>query len=438
MSVGSLQVSRTTALQGEVMQPDQSTTAFHCFIVDDEQDIRFLIAHTLTRVGVTFREFTNARDAIEGLDCETPALIFLDVSLEGSDAVEALRGLGQVEYPGVVQVVSGQGPSVLADIRKIGERHGLRMRSPLAKPFTAAAIRMVIEEERAADVAAQALLQPALEAAVASKASGAASDLAKPRITLKEALRHGWVELWYQPKLDLRTLALVGAEGLARVRHPEFGMLEPASFLLDAGEIELAILGGLALETALRDWPVFDANGFNLRLAVNMSASSLDILPVAPVIRQHGPHPEKWPGLIMEVTEGEVIHDMARLHELATQMSLYRVGLSIDDFGEGFASLARLRDLPFTELKLDRNFVQNCATDERNRSICQAAVDLGHRLGATVVAEGIETTAALQALRQMGCDLGQGFLFSRAVQRDQLIAWARAHKQKTGAVAAAR
>jgi EAL domain-containing protein (putative c-di-GMP-specific phosphodiesterase class I)/FixJ family two-component response regulator len=380
------------------MQPDPSSAGptLHCFIVDDEKDIRYLIAHTLARCGVTYSEFTNAREAIEGLDSETPTLIFLDISLEGSDAVEALRGLRQVEYGGVVQVVSGQNPSVLDNIRKIGERHGLRMRPPIAKPFTAATIRAVIEEERLANVGSQAPLQPAIEASAATKA-GAASDQAKPRVTLKEALRHGWVELWYQPKLDLRTLAVVGAEGLARVRHPEFGVLEPVSFLVDAGEIELAVLGGLALETALRDWPVFDANGFNLRLAVNMSASSLDILPVAPVIRQHGPHPEKWPGLIMEVTEGEVIHDMARLHELATQMSLYQVGLSIDDFGEGFASLARLRDLPFTELKLDRNFVLNCATDERNHSICQAAIDLGHRLGATVVAEGIETMAALEA-----------------------------------------
>jgi EAL domain-containing protein (putative c-di-GMP-specific phosphodiesterase class I) len=358
---------------------------------------------------------------------------FFDVSLEGSDAVETLRGLGQVEYRGVVQVVSGQNPSVLENISKIGERHGLRMRPPIGKPFTAAKIRGVIEEERAGEAGSQAPLQPTLQPSITARKS-----VDQPRTTLKEALRHGWVELWYQPKLDLRTLAVAGAEGLARVRHPEFGILEPASFLVGAGEIELAVLGGLALETALRDWPVFDANGFNLRLAVNMSASSLDILPVAPVIRQHGPHPEKWPGLIMEVTEGEVIHDMARLHELATQMSLYKVGLSIDDFGEGFASLARLRDLPFNELKLDRNFVQNCATDERNRNICQAAIDLGHRLGATVVAEGIETEAALNVLRQMGCDLGQGFLFSRAVERDQLIAWARAHWQKAGAVSPAR
>jgi EAL domain-containing protein (putative c-di-GMP-specific phosphodiesterase class I)/DNA-binding NarL/FixJ family response regulator len=419
------------------MQSDPNMSALHCFIVDDERDIRFLISHTLTRCGVTFSEFTNASEAIAGLDSESPSLIFLDVSLAGSDAVEALRGLGQVHYGGVVQVVSGQNPSILDNVKKIGERHGLRMRPPIGKPFVAAAIRAVIEEERLSNVGSQAPLQPALATSAATNAGCAPSGQARPRVPLKEALRHGWVELWYQPKLDLKTLAVVGAEGLARVRHPEFGMLEPASFLVDAGEIELAVLGGLALESALRDWPVFAANGFNLRLAVNMSASSLDILPVAPLIRQHGPHPEKWPGLILEVTEGEVIHDMARLHELATQMSLYQVGLSIDDFGEGFASLARLRDLPFTELKLDRGFVQGCATDDRNRSICQAAIDLGHRLGATIVAEGIETEAALEVLKQMGCDLGQGFLFSRAIERDRLIAWARAHKQKTNPLAPA-
>jgi EAL domain-containing protein (putative c-di-GMP-specific phosphodiesterase class I)/DNA-binding NarL/FixJ family response regulator len=422
------------------MQPDPSSSgrSLHCFIVDDEKDIRFLIAHALTRYGATHSEFTNARDAIAALDSEMPALIFLDVSLEGSDAVETLRGLGQVEYRGVVQLVSGQNPSVLDNVRKIGERHGVRMRAPIGKPFTAATIRTVIEEERAPELGAQAPLQPAIEPATRAKPSNSVSDQVKPRVTLKEALRQGWVELWYQPKLDLRTLAVVGAEGLARVRHPEFGILEPTSFLAGAGEIELAVLAGLALETALRDWPVLNSKGLNLRLAVNMSASSLDILPVAPVIRQHGPQLEKWPGLIMEVTEGEVIHDMARLHELATQMSLYKVALSIDDFGEGFASLARLRDLPFSELKLDCKLVQNCASDERNRNICQAAIDLGHRLGATVVAEGIETEAALDALRQMGCDLGQGFLFSHAVERDGLIAWARAHTQKHNQLVPAR
>jgi EAL domain-containing protein (putative c-di-GMP-specific phosphodiesterase class I)/ActR/RegA family two-component response regulator len=415
--------------------PGSGGPSLHCFVVDDEKNIRYFIAHTLVRCGVTYSEFTNAREAIEGLDSETPALIFLDVSLEGSDAVEALRGLGQVEYAGTVQVVSGQNPSILDNIRKIGERHGLRMRPPIAKPFTAATIRAVIDEERLANVASQAPLQPAIESA---KAAGAASGQPRPRTTLKEALLHGWIEFWYQPKLDLRTLALVGAEGLARVRHPEFGVLEPGSFLVDAGELELAVLGGLAIETALSDWPVFAGNGLNIKLAVNTSASSIDVLPVAPLVRKHVPDRDKWPGLILEITEGEVVHDMARLHELATQMGLYKVGLSIDDFGEGFASLARLRDLPFTELKLDRNFVQNCATDERNRDICQAAIDLGHRLGATVVAEGIEMEAVLQALRRMGCDMGQGFLFSRALERDRLIAWARSRKQEASPLTATR
>jgi EAL domain-containing protein (putative c-di-GMP-specific phosphodiesterase class I) len=114
------------------------------------------------------------------------------------------------------------------------------------------------------------------------------------------------------------------------------------------------------------------------------------------------------------------VHDLARMHELATQMGLYQVSLSIDDFGAGYSSLARLRDLPFAEVKLDRSFVQNCATDERNGNICQATVDLGHRLGAKVVAEGIEHKADLDALVRMGCDIGQGFLFSRPVERDRL------------------
>jgi EAL domain-containing protein (putative c-di-GMP-specific phosphodiesterase class I)/ActR/RegA family two-component response regulator len=408
---------------------DASAPKLHCFIVDDERDIRFLISHTLTRCGVTFSEFTNARTAIESLDAESPSIIFLDVSLEGSDAVDALRGLGQMDYRGTVQVISGHNASVLENIKKIGERHGLRMRPPIAKPFNAAAIRAVIDEERPSAVMPGAPpLQPIVENAFERKL--AVADRPQHQVSLKDALQHGWVEFWYQPKLDLRTLAPVGAEALARVRHPEFGVLEPASFLVGAGELELAILGGLAIEAALRDWPLFSGRGLNLKIAVNMSAASLDIMPVASLIRRYGPHPEHWPGLILEVTEGEVIHDIARMHELATQFGLYQVSLSIDDFGAGHSSLARLRDLPFAELKLDRAYVQNCDSDERNQSICHAVIDLSHRLGASAVAEGIETAAELKTLAQMGCDLGQGFLFSRPVERDRLIEWARKQPRK--------
>jgi EAL domain-containing protein (putative c-di-GMP-specific phosphodiesterase class I) len=162
----------------------------------------------------------------------------------------------------------------------------------------------------------------------------------------------------------------------------------------------------------------------DLKLAVNISAGALARLPVS-LIRDYRPKNEEWPGLILELTEDDVLQDIAAISEIALQLSLYKVSLSIDDFGSGYSSMKRLRDLPFAELKLDRCFVQKCAGDERNSAICQAIIDLGHRLGIAVTAEGIENTPDLQALRKMGCDLGQGFLFSPAVERDNLIGAAR-------------
>jgi EAL domain-containing protein (putative c-di-GMP-specific phosphodiesterase class I)/CheY-like chemotaxis protein len=412
--------------------------ASHCFVVDDEEDICQLISRTLARYGVTSSGFTTAQAAIDSLNFASPSVIFLDITLEGSDGVDALRWLGEVSYPGVVQLVSGQSSEVLDNVKKIGERHGLRMRPPIRKPFRSAAIQAVIEEERLATVQpSPPPLSPAsMEMPVETNAPAKAVEQPPARVSLREALRHGWVEFWYQPKLDLQKLTPVGAEGLARVRHPTLGIIEPAAFLADAAEVDLAVLGGLGIETALRDWSVFARHGLNLKIAVNMSAAGLELVPVAALIRQHRPQTESWPGLILEVTENDAVHDMARMHELAIQMGLYQVSLSIDDFGAGYCSLARLRDLPFAEVKLDRSFVQNCATDERNRNICQATIELGHRLGAKVVAEGIEQKAELQALVRMGCDLGQGFLFSRPVERDRLLTMLAPPPQRTDRLAA--
>ena len=126
-----------------------------------------------------------------------------------------------------------------------------------------------------------------------------------------------------------------------------------------------------------------------------------------------GPKDDAWPGLIIEVTEGEVASDVGLAHEIATQLNIYGIKLAIDDFGEGYSSFARLRDLPFAELKLDASFVQNCAEDTKNAAICRAVIELAHSFGAVAVAEGLETAADVQAIQRMGCDLGQGFLFAR-------------------------
>jgi EAL domain-containing protein (putative c-di-GMP-specific phosphodiesterase class I) len=162
--------------------------------------------------------------------------------------------------------------------------------------------------------------------------------------------------------------------------------------------------------------------GFNMKFAVNASIASLTDLNLPDLIRQNKPAGANWPGLILEVTEGEVAKDVGLAHEIATQLSIYGISLAIDDFGEGYSSFARLRELPFAELKLDASFVKNCGQDPKNAAICQAVIDLAHSFGAIAVAEGLETAADVQAVQKMGCDLGQGFVFARPMPSDLFTA----------------
>ena len=175
----------------------------------------------------------------------------------------------------------------------------------------------------------------------------------------------------------------------------------------------LAALTEYVVLTALRDWQELSQIGFNLQFAVNASIGSLTDLNLPDLIRANTAQDGAWPGLIIEVTEGEVAKDVGLAHEIATQLSIYGISLAIDDFGEGYSSFARLRDLPFAELKLDASFVKNCAQDPKNAAICQAVIELAHSFGAVAVAEGLETAADVQAIQAMGCDLGQGFVFAR-------------------------
>jgi EAL domain-containing protein (putative c-di-GMP-specific phosphodiesterase class I) len=121
----------------------------------------------------------------------------------------------------------------------------------------------------------------------------------------------------------------------------------------------------------------------------------------------------RFPGLIVEVTEDDIIKDPELIREIATQLKIYNVRISIDDFGSAYSSLSRLLELPCVELKLDRSFVANCSADPQKQTLCRTVIDLAHQFNASVCAEGVETADDLRALIAMGCDVAQGFLFAR-------------------------
>lgn len=265
-----------------------------------------------------------------------------------------------------------------------------------------------------------------LHSLIAAKPTGSDSRSAGGEITLREVLRRNWEELWYQPKIDLRSKRLVGAEGLIRARRPDGSVIPPLQFLQDAKEDEMLVLTERVIVAALRDFEDYAALGASVKLSVNVPVTALVKLPIAEILREERPRSPTWPGLILEITEDEGLNDLKIASDLADELRALDCTLALDDFGAGFSSLARFRQLPFAELKIDRSYVTNCEVDRVNAGLCETIVALGKRFGLKTVAEGIETLQASQTLEKLGCDFGQGFLFARPMPKADFLGALRA------------
>jgi len=230
-----------------------------------------------------------------------------------------------------------------------------------------------------------------------------------------EAAGSTQIVVHYQPQIDLRTGLVVGVEALVRWRHPRLGLLAPAAFL-DLAE-EHGLVGAITtrvLRTAAADAARWHAAGHRLRVAVNLSTSCLvnpALLPLLDVVlAETGLDPDL---LVMEVTETTLMSDPDRALETAHGIRQRGVQLSIDDYGTGYSSLAYLGSLPATELKLDRAFTVRLTHDAATAAIVASTVDLAHRLGLRLLAEGVEDEATLAALAAAGCDESQGYFHAR-------------------------
>jgi EAL domain-containing protein (putative c-di-GMP-specific phosphodiesterase class I)/FixJ family two-component response regulator len=382
------------------------------YVLDDEPYIAAIICKVLTACGLAPRQFTSATPFLSAVKDSPAELLVLDLALGQSDAIDIIRQLEVLKYQGKVLLISGRDVTVLNEVTRIGEKHGLAMLPPLKKPFRPADVR----ERLSVHVTGAARPKPPRTAAAAKEAG----------IDIAEALENNWLELWYQPKIDLKAFAICGAEALLRARHPKLGLLTPDRILPPAGDRSYGPLTEFVLRRAMSDSAKFSDQDVSLKLTINAPASVINTPQFIASVRSLLPSDPGFQGLIVEVTEDEVISDQDWAREVATQLKLYNVGLSIDDFGAGYASLSRLNDLPFVEVKIDRSFVSGCDTDKLKHALCQTVVDLAHRFGATACAEGVETTEELRALVAMQCDAAQGFLFAKPMPAAALVSTLRA------------
>jgi len=378
-------------------------------VLDDDPHIAAMISRMLVVSGFTARHFTAPSPFLNEVSNSKPELVILDLALGQVDAIDIIRQLENISYKGRVLLISGRAEEILSEVERIGARHGLTMLGSLKKPFHVHQLKTVLKD-----------LDRPLLPAEAKRAIP--RGLETPvKIDFKEALHNGWLEVWYQPKIDLKSLLVCGAEALVRVRHPRHGIIFPIDFLPSPGDPLHRMLAGFVLQRAMTDWTGFAESNLALKLAVNMPVSVIRAAEFVHLVRTMLPKNARFPGLIIEITEDEVIRDPDTVREVATQLRLDNISMSIDDFGSGYATLSRLTDLPFSELKLEGRFVRGCSSNKLQRSLCQTVIDLGHGFGATVCAEGVEEAVDLRALVDMGCDVAQGFLFAKPMPADQFV-----------------
>jgi EAL domain-containing protein (putative c-di-GMP-specific phosphodiesterase class I)/ActR/RegA family two-component response regulator len=370
------------------------------YILDDEPDIRELITNIVGMLGFTARAFGHVTALEMAMTEAVPEVIILDLSLGDTDGIDVIRSLAASRFGGAILLISGRHDAKTIDeVRRIGKHHGLVMLPFLQKPF-----RLDQFKERL-------------------RMLGSVAPASPGDALLEHALRNNQLELWYQPKINLATRQMCGAEALIRLRHPTRGILLPAEFLPRPGDALHHPLADFVMRCALNDWLFFAADHITPKLAINMPISIFETPEFVSNLRKYLPGGPMFPGLIVELTEDEVVSDPDLAHEVAIQLKLYNIGVAIDDFGSGHATLDQAQALPFTELKIDRSKVEGCSRTPSQYLECRQIIELAHRLGMTAVAEGIEQADDLAALVAMQCDVGQGAIFAWPMEREEFKEW---------------
>ncbi|MEP6874268.1 MAG: EAL domain-containing protein [Burkholderiales bacterium] len=272
----------------------------------------------------------------------------------------------------------------------------------------------------------------------AKKAGGARSCFYSPEMDtdaqqnfdmlseLRQALTNDELELYFQPKIDVRSGKVTAAEALLRWQHPTRGLVMPNAFLPLAERSGLiGPLGDWVIEAACKQARAWRDKGLRMRVAINLSAHQMrqdDIVDrIAMTLERYRIHPSL---LTCEITESAAMEDTHATQETFRRLGELGTHLSIDDFGTGYSSLSYLRQLPAEELKIDASFVKDVDTSADARAIVDAVVKLAHALGLKVVAEGVETLRQQKALVDLGCDELQGYLFAKPMTARALLMWA--------------
>ncbi len=359
-------------------------------IIGSKRHTRVFLPDAFEEAGFAICECATLDELTALVVKHPPDLVVLCVPPDGIESAHVLRILSATNFQGQILLLGPRDLQALVAVRQAAQELDLAVLPPLTTPFSDESLR-----------ASVATLLPDEEPPTSP-------------VDLAEAVAAGWLELWYQPKVNAQSLCFDSAEALVRMRHPKWGVLPPAYFIPDDSDPHFRALSDFVIRRAIEDWQCFLGDYGHVEIAINLPIEFLrDPDAIESMCRQL-PHHPAFGGMIIEVNGTEVLRNLELMKEIAAQVRFQKIGIAIDDLGAEWPTLLTNRGhFPFVEIKVDRKFVAGCATDRLKRSICRHILAFANSVGSRSIAEGVETREDFACVRDMGFDIIQGFLFAK-------------------------
>lgn len=395
----------------------------HILVVEDDRFQRTIAVEMLRSLGLhTISEVTNGQEALNMIRSPDPKpvdLIFSDLRMPGMDGMEFLRHLSEEAHNIEIVILSAMDKKLLSVVNKISSLYQIKLLGVLEKPLTLQKIKDILSKSGKTLAAPTATHQP-------KHFNFALADIL-------EGIRQKQFKPYLQPKVNLKTGRIVGAEALARWLHPQHGIIAPYAFIptLEAAE-QIDTLTFLILEeSALICRQLLDKD-HTMHIAVNLSLVSLSHPHIADkitsIVRSAGIDTQY---ITLEITESAAMTDAPIALENLARLYMNGFTLSIDDYGTGYSNLQQLTRIAFGELKIDQSFVQGVANNEATGIVVASNIDMAHKLNIKSVAEGVETAQDWEMLHEMNCDIGQGYFIAKPMQAEDFYRFVEQYRNQS-------
>lgn len=372
-------------------------------VLDDEEAIGLLVAEVAEDMGYEVKTYTSVKDFKQNI-AHDMEILCLDLMMPEEDGIEVIRYLATLNLKAQLILMSGFDKRVLKSASIMAKTQGITVAAELNKPFSIKLLQETISNCKLPVV----------------RSSSERKELSAEEIEL--AISEERVFVQYQPKIDLAKNRVFGAEALVRIRDQNNSIVPPGLFISVAEKTgAIVAITREVIKQSIAFCSRLKSLGYNLNVAINMPAQLLsDIRLTDELVSKIEAGGLEARNITVEITESALVENYAVSLDVLTRLRMKGVLLSIDDFGTGYSTMQQLKNIPFTEMKLDQSFVKDIF-DQDARVIISKSIELGHELGLQVMAEGVETIEVARELMAQGCDYCQGYYFSRPVDAEDFV-----------------